>query len=96
MSRRCGTPMAHLQPGERRAPPDPPRKALQLPAPSPARPLRPRSLQFLAGRRAAPRRPRARTRVPGCTGPTKQTAPRLPDFHRSHSATPRSGSTVPQ
>ncbi|KAJ1172609.1 hypothetical protein NDU88_004453 [Pleurodeles waltl] len=66
------------------------------PAPSPARPLHSRSLLFLGRPRSTQRRPRAHTRVPGCTGPAKQTALKFPNLHRSLSASLRSGSTVLQ
>ncbi|KAJ1192360.1 hypothetical protein NDU88_001670 [Pleurodeles waltl] len=66
------------------------------PAPSPAKPLRSRSLLFLERRRSSQRWPRAHTRVPGCTGPAKQTALKFPNLHWSLSASLRSGSTVLQ
>ncbi|KAJ1153690.1 hypothetical protein NDU88_006448 [Pleurodeles waltl] len=66
------------------------------PAPSPAKPLRSRCLLFLGRRRPSQRQPRARTRVPGCTGPAKQTALKFPNLHRSLSASLCSGSTVLQ
>ncbi|KAJ1201510.1 hypothetical protein NDU88_005319 [Pleurodeles waltl] len=66
------------------------------PAPSPAKPLRSRSLLFLERRRSSQRWPRPHTRVPGCTGPAKQTALKFPNLHRSLSASLRSGSTVLQ
>ncbi|KAJ1158914.1 hypothetical protein NDU88_011586 [Pleurodeles waltl] len=66
------------------------------PAPSPAKSLRSRSLLFLVCRRPSLRWPLAHTRVPGCTGPAEQTAPKFPNLHRSLSASLRSGSTVLQ
>ncbi|KAJ1175457.1 hypothetical protein NDU88_000745 [Pleurodeles waltl] len=80
------TPSALLQPSERPL----------TPAPSTAKPLRFRSLLFLVCRRPSLRWPHAHTRVPGCTGPTEQTAPKFPNLHRSLSASLRSGSTVLQ
>ncbi|KAJ1145272.1 hypothetical protein NDU88_011563 [Pleurodeles waltl] len=70
------TPSALLRPSERPL----------APAPSPAKPLRSRSLLFLVCRRPSLRWPRAHTRVPGCTGPAEQTAPQFPNRHRSLSA----------
>ncbi|KAJ1193238.1 hypothetical protein NDU88_002542 [Pleurodeles waltl] len=58
------TPSALLRPSERPL----------APAPSPAKPLRSRSLLFLVCLRPSLRWPRAHTRVPGRTGPTEQTA----------------------
>ncbi|KAJ1208932.1 hypothetical protein NDU88_004311 [Pleurodeles waltl] len=66
------------------------------PAPSPAKPLHSRSLLFLERRRLSQRWPRAHTRVPGCTGPAKQTALKFPNLHRSLSASLCSGSTALQ
>ncbi|KAJ1218221.1 hypothetical protein NDU88_005804 [Pleurodeles waltl] len=66
------------------------------PAPSPAKPLCSRSLLFLVCRRLSQRWPHAHTRVPGCTGPAKQTARKFSNLHRSRSASLRSGSTVLQ
>ncbi|KAJ1114953.1 hypothetical protein NDU88_003183 [Pleurodeles waltl] len=64
------------------------------PAPSPAKSIRSRSHLLLERRRLSQRWPRAHTRVPGCTGPARQTALKFPSLHRSLSATLRSGSTV--
>ncbi|KAJ1166696.1 hypothetical protein NDU88_007093 [Pleurodeles waltl] len=66
------------------------------PAPSPAKPLYIRSLLFLVCRPPSPRWLRAHTRVPGCTGPAKQTAPKFLNLHRSLSASLRSVTTVLQ
>ncbi|XP_069086391.1 vomeronasal type-2 receptor 26-like [Pleurodeles waltl] len=79
-------PSAFLRPSERPL----------APAPSPANPLRSRSLLFLVCRRTSLRWPRTHTRVPSCTGPTEQTVPKFPNLHRSLSASLRSGSTVLQ
>ncbi|KAJ1181019.1 hypothetical protein NDU88_006230 [Pleurodeles waltl] len=65
------TPSALLQSSER-----PP-----APAASPAKSLR--SHLFLERRRLSQRWPRAHTRVPGCTGPARQTTLKFPSLHRS-------------
>ncbi|KAJ1103351.1 hypothetical protein NDU88_000777 [Pleurodeles waltl] len=80
----CSTPSALIRSSER-----PP-----APAPSPAKSLR--SHLFLELRRLSQRWARAHTRVPGCTGPARQTALKFPSLHRGLSASLRSGSTVLQ